>query len=202
MSFRSGGDMCLGFFETFWEQGLLPEITKGGRVLEIGCAEADWLTPMRQARPDLYLVGIDQRSTGDRNGADEIILADVLTYGAFKEAEFDAIIAVSMIEWAGMGHYKDPKDEQGDAVTLRKARYWIKPDGWLYFDVPYANPDHQKDTRRHNPDMRVYDDAYFARLFEETGWQAMTRSFFRGTLNNEQAHPDGPYMAHILKPRS
>lgn len=198
MSFNSGGDMCLGFFQAFWEQGLLPELPQGARVLEIGCAEADWLTPMKAARPDLYLVGIDQRGSNARPGADERILGDVLTY-EFPAASFDAIIAVSMIEWAGMGHYGDPLDPEGDLHTLQRARTWIKPGGWLYFDVPCASD--QLD-RKHNPDMRVYSDAMFARLFAESGWDVVTSQWFRGLMANGDAHPDGPYKAHLLKPRT
>jgi hypothetical protein len=73
VSFQAKGDLCLGFFQHFWDEGLLPELPKGARVLEIGCAEADWLSSMREARPDLYLVGIDQRVTGDRKAADELV---------------------------------------------------------------------------------------------------------------------------------
>ena len=200
MSFQSGGDMCLGFFQTFWEQGLLPEIPQNGRVLEIGCAEADWLTPMKAARPDLTLIGIDQRGAGERSGADEIVRADVLTYDGFGMASFDAIIAVSMVEWAGCGHYGDPLDVKGDFVTLAQARKWIKPDGWLYFDVPYTNAEFPIEHRKHNPDMRIYSDEDFARLLHETRWAPVRRQFFRGVMGNETPHPDGPYMAHVCRP--
>jgi cyclopropane fatty-acyl-phospholipid synthase-like methyltransferase len=200
VSFDAKGDLCLGFFQAFWDEGLLPELPKGARVLEIGCAEADWLASMREARPDLYLVGIDQRSTGDRKAADEVILADVLTY-EFPEASFDAVIAVSMIEWAGCGHYGDPKDEEGDWKTLMLARHWVKPDGWLYFDVPYSASPGDIVNRKHNPDMRIYTDADFAALFETSGWDVVTRRWFEGRLEGGRVHPDGPYMAHLLKPR-
>lgn len=192
--------MCLGFFQTFWEEGLLPELPKGARALEIGCAEADWLGQMRKARPDLYLVGIDQRAAGKRPGADECILADVLTY-EFPAQSFDAIIAVSMLEWAGCGHYGDPIDERGAYKTLERARMWIKPEGWLYFDVPYSASPADLVNRKHNPDMRIYSDADFELLFEATGWDVVTRRYFEGLMDNGVRHPDGPYMAHVLRPR-
>ena len=197
MGFDGGNDLCLGFFQTFWEQGLLPELPSGARVLEIGSAEADWLSPMKAARPDLYLVGIDQREAGQRSGADELILADVLTY-EFPEASFDAIIAVSMIEWAGTGKYNDPIDPEGDLHTLQRARRWIKPDGWLYFDVPYYDGDRPKDR---NGIMRVYSDDDFARLLEASGWRPVERCYFSGENERGYTHPDGPYMAHLVRPR-
>jgi SAM-dependent methyltransferase len=201
VSFQSGGDMCLGFFQTYWEQGLLPEIPQHGRVLEIGCAEADWLTPMKAARPDLTLVGIDQREPGNRPGADQIVVADVMTFQGFEPASFDAIIAVSMVEWAGTGKYNSPVDARGDYKTLAQARTWLKPTGWLYFDVPYTNAEFPVEQRRHNPEMRIYSDASFAELFAQTGWRIESRQFFDGWMNEQQRHPDGPYMAHVLRPQ-
>ena len=193
--------MCLGFFQTYWEQGQLPEIPQHGRVLEIGCAEANWLTPMKVARPDLTLIGIDQRDPGGREGADEIIIADVMTYQGFAPASFDAIIAVSMVEWAGTGKYNSPVDERGDVLTMQQARKWIKPDGWLYFDVPYENAQFPKEHRKHNPEMRIYDDDLFAQLFILSHWRVESRQFFDGWMSETQRHPDGPYMAHVLRPR-
>lgn len=198
MTFDSGGDLCLGFFEHFWKQGWLPDLPQGARVLEIGCAEADWLTPMKAARPDLYLVGIDQRDFGRRPGADETVLADVLTFQGFQSASFDAVIAVSMVEWAGTGKYNDPKDESGDVITMRKAREWVKPDGWMYFDVPYDPGDTNK---QRNPPMRVYDDADFDLLIDPREWDVVRREYFSGDNGKGYTHPDGPYMAHLLRPR-
>jgi SAM-dependent methyltransferase len=191
MSFKGGGDMCLGFFQTCWELGLLPDIPPNGKVLEIGCAEADWLSAMKAARPDLHLTGIDWR--GDkRPAADVRIVGDVLTH-EFEPASFDAIIAVSMIEWAGTNKYGDPDDPDGDLHTLQRARRWITPDGWLYFDVPYGLPE------RNHP-MRVYTDERFAELFAQSGWQVVARQWFKGVLDTGAIHPDGPYLAQVLRP--
>jgi SAM-dependent methyltransferase len=198
VSFQAGGDLCLGFFQACGELGLLPPIPHGGKVLEIGCAEADWLTPMKAARPDLHLTGLDQRDCGKRPGADALIRADVLTYD-FPPASFDVIIAVSMIEWAGIDKYGAPVDPVGDLHTLQRARTWIKPDGWLYFDVPYS-PDGS--GRERNAPMRVYTDADFTRLLAASGWAVEARQFFEGILDVRlgNRHPDGPYLAHVVRP--
>jgi hypothetical protein len=201
VSFDAKGDLCLGFFQAFWDEGLLPELPQGARVLEIGCAEADWLSSMREARPDLYLVGIDQRSTGPRPAANECIRADVLSYQGFRPATFDAIIAVSMIEWAGCGHYGDVINPDGDWLTLGLARSWVKDSGWCYFDVPYAASAAEKGRRKHNPDMRVYTDEDFSQLFHKSGWAPVTRRWFEGRVPGaDRVHPDGPYMAYLLRP--
>jgi hypothetical protein len=189
VTFDAKGDMCAGFFAEFWNTGRLPVLPPHAQVLEIGCAENDWLACMRETRPDLYLVGIDQRGP-ERPSADEHLIADVLTH-PFAPCRFDAIIAVSMIEWAGCGHYKDPIDPDGDLHTLQRARTWIKPTGWLYFDVPYREK--HDDPGRNDP-MRTYSDEDFERLFWASGWRVEDRQFFR------TEHRDGPYMAHLLRP--
>lgn len=187
MSFHSGGDLCLGFFQTFWDAKLLPELPPNARVLEIGCAEADWLGAMRAARPDLHLTGIDWRGDA-RPAADVRICGDVLTH-EFQPQEFDAIIAVSMLEWAGTNKYGDPHDPDGDRKTMIRARRWIKPGGWLYFDVPYGLP-------RRNGIMRTYTDEELRDRLLGPEWEEVTRRNFTG-----DGHPDGPYVALLVRPR-
>lgn len=197
VSFKSGGDLCLGFFQTFWDAGLLPELPTGAKVLEIGCSEADWLGAMRLARPDLHLTGIDWRDH-PRPAADVQIQGDVLVHD-FEPASFDAIIAVSMLEWAGVSHYGDPVDEQGDRKTAARARRWLKPGGWFYFDVPYAETDAAKDVfpgHPRNGHMRTYTDVELQDRILSDDWTEVTRRQFTG-----DGHPDGPYVALLLKPR-
>lgn len=105
-------------------------------VLEIGCAEADWQTPMLAARPDLHLTGIDWREV-ERPGT--VIQGDVLTHD-FPEASFDAVVGVSSIEHVGLGHYNsDPLDVDGDRHCMERVARWLKPGGWVYADVPWGD---------------------------------------------------------------
>lgn len=191
--FVADADICLGFFKHFWDGGLLPELPRGGRVLEIGCAEADWLGKMRDVRPDLHLTGIDWRHEA-RPAADIRIQGDVLTHD-FEPAWFDAVIAVSMIEWAGTSKYGDPEDPDGDLHTLQRARTWIAPTGWLYFDVPYQPVDHVEPKWPRNGVMRVYSDVDLAKLLRDSGWNEVRRQTFSDT-----GHPDGPYVAMLARP--
>lgn len=193
--FNAAGDMCLGFFKTVWESGVCRDLAPGARVLEIGCAEANWLQGMRDARPDLHLTGIDVR-THKRPAADRQIFGDVLSHN-FEPQEFDAIIAVSMIEWAGISHYGDPSDPDGDLHTLQRARTWITPTGWLYFDVPWAPDDAGKLTPKgapRNGRMRVYTDADVERVLDGQ-WRISHRRYFTNV-----GHPDGPYIAVVCDP--
>lgn len=121
-------------FGAVYETGALV-FPPGARVLEIGCAEGDWQTPMLAVRPDLQITGIDWRWCS-RPG--EVIQGNVLTHH-FPKASFDAVVGVSSIEHVGLGHYdKDPLDEDGDQHCMNRVVRWLKPGGWVYADVPYG----------------------------------------------------------------
>ena len=105
-------------------------------VLEIGCAEADWITPMLAERPDLRITGIDWRRAERPCG---VIKGDVLTYDLAPES-FDVVVGISSIEHVGLGHYDgDPLDEFGDQHCMERVLRWLKSGGWVYFDVPYGD---------------------------------------------------------------
>ena len=94
------------------------------------------MSPMMEARPDLKITGIDWRDSGQRHGV--VVRGDVLTVD-FPEAAFDAIVGISSIEHIGLGHYKaDPLDVDGDLHCAQLVGRWLKPGGWFYADVPWA----------------------------------------------------------------
>lgn len=144
------GDCCISLFGAVWDTGSIV-FPPNARILEIGCAEADWHTPMLQIRPDLSIVGIDWRPCA-RPG--EVIRGDVLTHDWPAES-FDAVVGVSSIEHIGLGHYEaDPIDVDGDRHCMERVVRWLKPGGTVYADVPYG-PQYRVDGTQY----RVYDDA-------------------------------------------
>lgn len=126
-------DCCLSIFGAVYETDTLV-FPPDARVLEVGCAEADWMTPMLAVRPDLQITGIDCRP-GGRPG--EVIQGDVLTHD-WPDASFDVMVGVSSIEHIGLGHYGDPLDPDGDRHCMERVARWLKPGGWVYLDVPYG----------------------------------------------------------------
>lgn len=147
--FHTPSDACLTMFGDVWASGKL-HFPHGARVLEIGCAEDDWMTPMLAQRPDLNILGIDWRAC-DRPG--RVIQADVLTHD-FPPESFDAILGISSIEHIGLGHYDaDPLDVDGDRHCMQRAARWLKPGGFVYLDVPHADAFHV-----HGTEYRAYDD--------------------------------------------
>lgn len=146
-------DSCGQFFSTCLRT-FAPRIPATARVLEIGCAEFNWLTGAAEAWPEMTFTGIDWRGM-KHAGAATVIKGDVMTH-AFPPASFDWIVSISAIEHVGLGHYSaDPRREDGDTVAMTRAYDWLTPGGWLYFDVPY-NPAKYEVVRTSH---RVYDDA-------------------------------------------
>ena len=186
------GDLCVGFFKEMYGAGRIP-IPRGARVLEIGCAEVDWLTPMKAERPDLHLTGVDQRGClGGRPGADVLLQANLLDPDLFPPASFDVAVAISVIEHVGTGRYNDPYDRDGDTKVMASLRRWLTPDGVLYMDVPYRG-------KGLSTSFRAYNEADLqSRVI--AGWTEVDREYFAGTQLDGRPHPDGPYIALVLKP--
>lgn len=149
-SYDAQGDGCLSLFADIYETGAL-RFPPHARVLEIGCAEIDWMSPMGTLRPDLAFTGIDWRDTPWRPG--RIIKGDVLTQ-AWPSESFDVVVGISSIEHIGLGHYDaDPLDVDGDRHCMERVVRWLAPGGWVYLDVPYA----PEGYRVHGTEYRLYD---------------------------------------------
>lgn len=134
----TGGDSGIGLFGACVRAGAPMVFTPGMRILEIGCNEADWLTQAHQAWPTAILTGIDQRCS--HPGVNGNILrqtADALDGSIFEPETFDAVVMVSALEHMGLGHYGDHKDRDGDTKVMTNVWKWLKPGGFIYFDVPY-----------------------------------------------------------------
>lgn len=145
------------------------------RVLEIGSCEADWLHLAHAAWPDVDLVGIDTRAPNvvDGDGRVARMKADAMRSDVFPAESFDGIVSLSAIEHIGLGHYGDPKDPDGDTKALANCWRWLKPGGWIYFDVPYDPTGYQVCGTSH----RIYDDdARQTRLWIEPLAQSKTRA--------------------------
>lgn len=177
------GDCCVGFFDEAWDAGVLP-LAEGAAVLEIGSAEFDWLTAMGTLRPDLRLTGIDWRAADNPLA----IRGDVLTQ-EFPAASFDAVVSISTLEHIGLAAYDgDPVDADGDTKAIQLAWSWLKPGGWLYFDVPYR----PTGPYSVNSNFRAYDPEQFDRRFDVGPKVERWRRLFIATTGG-----DWPYLAVV-----
>jgi SAM-dependent methyltransferase len=174
----AGGDSCCEFFTQCLKASPI-DVPADARVLEIGCAEFDWLTPASQTWPGMTFDGIDWRDSGKPVPRVTRMKGDVRDPNHYPPGSFDWIVSISAIEHIGLGHYKqDPKDVDGDTVALANAVRWLKPGGWLLFDVPY-NPERYV---VHGTSHREYDDdAIWTRLWVEPLARAKATARWHGT---------------------
>jgi SAM-dependent methyltransferase len=195
-TYNPKGDSCLSIWADAYETGAIV-FPPDARVLEIGCAEADWQTPMLALRPDLRITGIDWRAC-KRPGT--TIKGDVLAFD-FPEASLDAVVGISSIEHIGLGHYDaDPLQPGGDARCMEQAHRWLAKGGWAYLDVPFNPSGYLVDGTSH----RVYDwDAVDERLIPpglvlERHWYATRQGHVVPKL---EAHdlPHYDYVALLLR---
>lgn len=108
----------------------------GSRVLELGCAESDWLERMARMDPTLELMGMDTRHQERRADGFTLVEGSALDGRRFATDYFDRIVLLGALEHFGLGFYGDPKDDHGDVIALRNVYRWLKPGGLVYFDVP------------------------------------------------------------------
>lgn len=137
------------------EFGHLMPIRPGDAVLEIGSNETPWLKRAAATWPDASFLGLDWRAKPYVDGNRETRRVNALDPTMVEANSQDAIVSLSAFEHFGLGHYaQDPLDRDGDTHILANCWHWLKPGGWLYFDVPY-------DPRKYGisgTKYRSYDD--------------------------------------------
>lgn len=164
----TGGDKCADFF-TLMLRTYAIDVPAKAHVFEIGSAEFDWLTNAHKSWPDMTLSGIDVRRRKNVPHGVWFHNSDVLTYEHPVDT-LDWVVAVSTIEHVGLGHYGDPKDPDGDTKVLALAYKWLKPGGWLSFDVPWNAGKRAYEVV--GTSHRVYDeDAVESRLVAGLPWR-------------------------------
>lgn len=184
-AYQHGNDLCLSFWAIAFDQQWI-KFPEHASVLEIGCAEADWQTPMLALRPDLQIVGLDWRAC-DRPG--RVLKGNVMNSDLFGSKYFDAVVSVSAIEHVGLGAYDgDPQDRYGDVKAMANAHRWLKPGGWMYLDVPYT----RDGSFEINENYRRYNEEALAERITK-GWT------IRHRVQIEAEHPDSPYIALLLE---
>jgi SAM-dependent methyltransferase len=135
------GDSCAEFFGATL-RAMQPDLPETASVLELGCAEYNWLSVAERCWPSMTFTGIDWRALRDSHPTDRITVrkGDLRDPSLCAPNSQDWIVAISAIEHVGLGHYdNDPLDRAGDIAAIANAWTWLKPGGWLYFDVPF-NP--------------------------------------------------------------
>jgi len=153
------GDPAIALFTKAYERWPMPFLP-GQRIIELGCAETDWLERMHALDPTLDLHGVDARRDRDPHGWSQYH-ASAIDAQLFREGTFDWVVMLGALEHFGLGYYGDPVDDAGDVKTMQNVVRWLKPGGHVYFDVPF-NPTYRVTENRH---FRIYNtDALALRL--------------------------------------
>lgn len=130
----------------------------GSTILELGCAETNWLERMQAADPTFDLTGMETSVQGHRNV--QTVAGDACDPEnvAVPDGHFDWIVMLSALEHFGLGFYGDPIHETywgepyGDVLAMGNVYRWLKPGGQVYFDVPCNPRGHVRENRH----FRVY----------------------------------------------
>lgn len=117
---------------------------ENAQVLELGCAETDWLERISSQNPGITVTGVDVHPQPRGN----VKVGSAMHADLFAPESFDAIVLLGALEHFGLGFYGDPVDDNGDTRTMENVARWLKPGGWVYFDVP-CQPTYSVRPNRH-----------------------------------------------------
>ncbi len=125
-----------------------------GRILDIGCCGSQLTVAL--ASRGFSVVGLDVNPYAFRHPNLRVTQGDVMSLPLHAES-FTAVVAVSVIEHIGIGHYGDPSQEGGDTLAVREIYRVLSPGGRAVVTVPFGRA--QTDEFQ-----RVYDSARLAAL--------------------------------------
>jgi len=165
-------------------------IEPGSAVLELGCAETDWLERMRDLDQGYDLYGVDARAERTANGW-RFVHGDATRRHLFPPRSFDWIVLLGALEHFGLGFYGDPVVEGGDILTMQNVVRWLKPGGYVYFDVP-VQPTHRIQDNRH---FRMYSPETLTDRLLAPGLEEIQRAYAH---HEPHVWLDGPPAADVV----
>jgi SAM-dependent methyltransferase len=128
---------------------------------------------MRRFNPEMRLTGVDARWQQREANGFELVHGNAMDADLYAPARFDVIVLLGALEHFGLGFYGDPTDEDGDTRTMQNVARWLKPGGWVYFDVP-CNPTYRVTENRH---FRVYSPAAVGQRLIVPGLREVSRGY-------------------------
>lgn len=125
-----------------------------GPVLDIGCCSSGM--PIALASRGFHVIGIDVNPYAFRHPNFRAVRGDAMRL-PFASGTFGGVLAISVVEHVGIGHYGDPLAATGDLVTVSEIARVLRADGRAIITVPFG-------VARTDDFQRVYDPPRLRRL--------------------------------------
>lgn len=176
----TGGDPSMLLFTRMIERQLCPlslplPAAFGPVLLDLGCAEEDWVDQARRQNPTLEVYGLDWRLGGQ----------DAKSPDLYPPETLSLIACLGAIEHFGLGYYGDPKDPYGDVLAARNIARWLLPGGYAFIDVPWT-PNAEPFETFH---WRCYTDTSLAQRLIAPGMVEVDRFYAHAHTHEVYAGP-------------
>jgi len=125
-----------------------------GPILDIGCCSSQF--PIALASRGFEVVGIDLNPYPYRHPGFCAVRGDAMKF-PFATGRFAAVLAVSVIEHIGIGHYGDPSAIEGDQAVASEIARVLRPGGRVLITVPFG-------VAQTDDFQRVYDPPRLSEL--------------------------------------
>ena len=125
------------------------DLKKGSSILDFGCCMSRLSVEL--ASLGYGVTGVDLNDYEFKHPNLTFIRGDFFD-SEFKDNEFDAVLAVSSIEHAGLGHYNEKGREEGDFRLVKEIRRILKPGGRFIITVPFGTGGRTKSYRIYDSD--------------------------------------------------
>lgn len=151
-------------------------LEKGQEVLDFGCNESK--LSMELASLGYKVTGIDLNDYHFQHRNFTFIKGDFLQNN-FEEESFDAVVALSSVEHAGLKSCNSPPFPKGDHKVLDEIFRILKNGGVLLLTVPFARKYYEDDFQRAYDNAALYNlthrfkvikEEYFVRNDEKSEW--------------------------------
>lgn len=118
-----------------------------GPLLDVGSCSSGLSIAL--ASRGFTVIGLDVNPYPYRHPNFRAVRADAMRM-PFAGGAFAGVLAVSVVEHIGIGHYGDPLAERGDQATIREIARVLKPGGRAVITVPFG-------VAQRDDFQRVYD---------------------------------------------
>lgn len=108
-----------------------------GPVLDLGCCHSR--LPITLASRGFRVVGLDVNPYPYAHPNLRAVRGDIMRM-PFVSGTFGAVLAISVIEHIGLGHYTDPRAGAGDHVAVQEIARLLRPAGRAVITVPFGRP--------------------------------------------------------------